>query len=95
MFKKGSRDIPGNYRLISLTCVLCRVFESIIVSKLLRHLETFNLLSINQCRFLPKRSSSSQLLCALFKCFYAFDSKNSVDLILLLPKPLTVFVIPN
>ena len=81
VFKKGSRDIPSNYRPISLTCVLCRVFESIIVSKLLCHLETFNLLSINQFGFLPKRSSSSQLLCVLFKCFYAFDSKNSVDLI--------------
>ena len=26
VFKKGSRDIPNNYRPISLTCVLCRVF---------------------------------------------------------------------
>ena len=81
MFKKGSRDIPSNYRPISLTCVLCRVFENIIVSKLLCHLETFNLLSNNQFGFLPKRSLSSQLLCVLFKCFYASDSKYSVDLI--------------
>ena len=36
---------------------------------------------MNQFGFLPKRSSSSQLLCVLFKCFYAFDSENSVDLI--------------
>ena len=56
-------------------------FESIIVSKLLCHLKTFNLLSINQFGFLPKRSSSLQLLCVLFKCFYALDSKNKVDLI--------------
>ena len=81
MFKKGSCDIFSNYRPIFLTCVLCRVFESIIVSKLLCRLQTFNLLSINQFGFLPKRLSSLQLLCVLFKCFYAFDFINSIDLI--------------
>ena len=30
VFKKGSKGDPGNYRPISLTCILCKVMESII-----------------------------------------------------------------
>ena len=28
IFKKGSKGSPGNYRPVSLTCVLCKVMES-------------------------------------------------------------------
>jgi len=30
IFKSDSRAMPGNYRPVSLTCVLCKVLESII-----------------------------------------------------------------
>ena len=29
IFKKGSRNEPGNYRPVSLTCIVCKVMESI------------------------------------------------------------------
>ena len=29
IFKSGSRAAPGNYRPVSLTCMLCKVLESI------------------------------------------------------------------
>ena len=34
--KKGSRNFPGNYRPISLTCVLCRIMESFLKDFALR-----------------------------------------------------------
>ena len=30
IFKKGSKSKMGNYRPVSLTCIICKVFESII-----------------------------------------------------------------
>ena len=33
-FKKGSRLSPGNYRPVSLTCILCKVMESIVIEKI-------------------------------------------------------------
>ena len=30
IFKKGTKSIPGNYRPVSLTCVCCKLLESII-----------------------------------------------------------------
>ena len=43
--KKGDRDSPRNYRPISLTSVMCRLFESImyICEKLLNHLLSHNI----------------------------------------------------
>jgi len=38
IFKKGSKISPGNYRPVSLTSVVCKVFESFIREKLFNHL---------------------------------------------------------
>jgi hypothetical protein len=38
IFKKGSKADPSNYRPISLTCVCCRVMESIIKEDIVNHL---------------------------------------------------------
>ena len=47
VFKKGSKSDPANYRPISLTCILCKVIEHIIASKLTQHLNQhiFSLIS--------------------------------------------------
>ena len=37
VFKKGSRNIAGNYRPISLTCVLCRIMESSLKDAIMTH----------------------------------------------------------
>ena len=79
--KKGSRDHRGNYRPISLTCVLCRVLEHIIANKLLHHFHCNNLLSVNQFGFLPGHSSCSQLLTVLNKWFSKYDNNDQVDIV--------------
>ena len=37
IFKKGAKSIPGNYRPVSLTCVLCKAMEKIICDAIIDH----------------------------------------------------------
>ena len=39
MLSPGSRAVPGNYQPVGLTCVLCKVLESIIRDGLVGYLE--------------------------------------------------------
>ena len=55
IFKSGSRAVPCNYRPVSLTCVLCKVLESIIRDKLVGYLEGAGLISDTQHGFVFKQ----------------------------------------
>ena len=81
VFKKGSRNRSQNYRPISLTSCLCRLFESILSEKILSHLLSNNLLSSKQFGFLPNRSSSSQLLSCLQKWSTSFSNNLSTNIL--------------
>ena len=56
LFKKGSRSDISNYRPISLTCVMCKIFESVIKKSLLTHLNNNEIISENQHGFLSGHS---------------------------------------
>lgn len=45
IFKKGKRRDVGNYRPVSLTCVWCKVMESLLKDKLPKHLQNTDMLS--------------------------------------------------
>ena len=62
IFKKGSASDPNNYRPISLTSVICKVFETIIKNQLLDYLNEYSLLSREQHGFLSKHSTTTNLL---------------------------------
>ena len=62
IFKKGSRFKPENYRPVSLTVVISKMLEHIIVSQILDHLDSQNILHESQHGFRAKRSCESQLL---------------------------------
>ena len=49
LFKKGDRNKPNNYRLVSLTC---KVMQSIIRKKIMNHMKKNNLFSNKQFEFL-------------------------------------------
>jgi hypothetical protein len=48
IFKKGAKHDPSNYRPISLTCVCCRVMESILKDDITAHLTRNNIISESQ-----------------------------------------------
>ena len=59
--KKGDRSDPSNYRPIALTSVIAKVFETILNSHLLKHLEKNHLLSDHQYGFRKARSTGDLL----------------------------------
>jgi hypothetical protein len=44
VFKKGERYLPENYRPVSLTCISSKLLEHIIVSSMMKHLDSYNAL---------------------------------------------------
>ena len=44
IFKKGDKSSPGNYRPVSLTSIVCKLFETLIRKQLVDHLESNKLL---------------------------------------------------
>ena len=62
LYKKGSRMDVRNYRPVSLTCIACKVMESLIKDHLMNYFNRNNLFSSRQFGFLKKRSTILQLL---------------------------------
>ena len=60
--KGGSKFDPINYRPVSLTSHLIKIFERVIQKKLIDYLEEHNLISKNQHGFRRGRSCLSELL---------------------------------
>ena len=62
IFKKGSKDDPGNYRPISVLPILAKVFEKIVNSRLIDFLEVNNVLFRHQYGFRKKHSTKMSLI---------------------------------
>ena len=41
IFKKGTKSSPGNYRPVSLTCVICKLLESFIRDVIVDHMNVY------------------------------------------------------
>src|SRR6218665_592195 len=52
LFKKGNRNETGNYRPISLTCIVCKMLESMVKRVIVEHLEDNKLINISQHGFM-------------------------------------------
>ena len=62
MHKKGSKNDPANYRGISLTSCLGKLFNKVINARLLEYVDTKNLLSYNQTGFKQNSRTSDHIL---------------------------------
>ena len=83
VFKKGNRNKAENYRPVSLTSVVCKLFESIVRDNLVHHLETNTLIKDSQHGFRIGRSCLTNLLEFLDKVTGCVDSGENVDVVFL------------
>jgi len=83
IFKKGSRNKAENYRPVSLTSIVCKLFETIIRDKLVSYLESNVLINNSQHGFRKGRSCFTNLLEFLDKITGCVDSGENVDVIFL------------
>ena len=60
LHKKGAKNLASNYRPVSLTCILCKIYEKCIRNHILEHIENF--ISPQQHGFVGGRSCLSNLL---------------------------------
>ena len=81
VFKKGDRHIALNYRPISLTCVACKIFESIVKNHLVSFFQSNKLFHVNQFGFMKGRSTSLQLLKLMDIWSEAVDNGYEVDVL--------------
>ena len=57
-YEKGDKHTPGNYRPISLLCIMSKVMEKLIIKKMWKHLDQHHLISLWQFGFRAERSIS-------------------------------------
>ena len=83
LFKKGSKDDPGNYRPISLTSVPGKMLESIIADDMMSHLEHNKLILDSQHGFRSGRSCLTNLVDFFHDMFSIYNKSMAVDILYL------------
>lgn len=80
IFKKGDRTKPSNYRPVSLTAVVSKMLEHIVVAQIMDHLDRYNILHENQHGFRSRRSCESQLLLTTDDITKSINQGHQVDM---------------
>ena len=83
LFKKGDKSKPNNYRPVSLTCILCKIMESIIRDSMISYFEKNDFLSQYQHGFVSQRSCTTNLLATIDSWTELLDEGSPVDAIYL------------
>ena len=79
IYKKGPRSNPGNYRPVSLTCILCKKLESYFKNAIDDHMIINALYSIKQYGFIKLRNAILQLLKVVKDWTDILDEGGSID----------------
>ena len=80
VFKKDKRSDLSNYQPASLTFILCKTFEHILVSQIMKHLEIHQILCPNQFEFRTKHSCELQLLLIIHDFSHFMNNRTQVDI---------------
>ena len=80
-YTKKRKTVPQNYRPDSLTCILCKIMESIIRDHVIDHTTTNKLFSDKQFGFISGRSTTLQLLHVLTIWCEILDEGGTIDVI--------------
>ncbi|KAK4825650.1 hypothetical protein QYF61_001473 [Mycteria americana] len=83
IFKKGRKEDPGNYRPVSLTSVLGKLMEQIILSAITRHVENNQGIKTSQHGFRKGRSCLTNLISFYNKVTHLIDEGKAVDVVYL------------
>ena len=83
VFKSGKRCLPENYRPVSLTSHLCKVFERVVIRRLSSYLDEAGLYNEKQHGFRKGRSCLSQLLEHHQEVLDALENDAAVDVVYL------------
>ena len=81
IYKKGKKQVAGNYRPVSLTSILCKVLESIVRDQIVNYMKENKLFSKKQFGFIGGRSTTLQLLKVLDKWTSILDRGGAVDVV--------------
>ena len=80
---KGSNQDVSNYRPISLTSNVSKIFEKLICEKIMKFCRQHNIISGNQHGFMSMRSTLTQLFSSLNLYTTEIDLRNCIDVIYL------------
>ena len=83
LYKGGDRTKPQNYRPVSLTSHVIKIFEKIVRDKLISHINLSNQFNENQHGFRSGRSCVSQLLSHYNNIMEGLENGHDVDVIYL------------
>jgi hypothetical protein len=79
LFKKGSRSIATNYRPVSLTSQIVKLFERLIQDAIITHITRNRIISCHQHGFQRMCSCITQLIECLNDWTDSFDNKLGTD----------------
>ena len=83
IFKKGSKHDAGNYRPVSLTCIACKVMESLMRDAIVKFMNDNKLYAPCQHGFRNNRSCMTQLLEVMEDFNNFIDNRDDIDVIYL------------
>ena len=76
VFKKGRKEDPGNYRQVSLTSVLGKVLEQLVLDAISKQLEEKKVMRSSQHGFTSRETEACSFYCSVT----SFGIVHSIDL---------------